>query len=271
MLITNSSISNTRRFSPFFLTYFKHPIFPFQNFEKQNPLYQENSYVADLINKSQKDISTAANNSLNSFQEYKNQFDNKSSISKFELGDLIYIHTTQRGAMHHKFANRFKGPYIIVAFLANNNLQLQPIHGGKTICVHKNNCKKGTMRNPSLRLNDTSTPNQTRPTSPSNNYQPAEFFPSLLDDDDVIIPLHVNLPDEVADPQSPPPPASPMVTPSSSSSDEYESGQEYATPEQSTDFSADDSTASTLDHERQLLPFLTQPHLHSSIPHLSPV
>ena len=131
MLITNSSISNTRGFSPFFLTYFKHPIFPFQNFEKQNPLYQENSYVADLINKSQKDISTAANNSLNSFQEYKNQFDNKSSISKFELGDLIYIHTTQRGAMHHKFANCFKGPYIIVAFLANNNLQLKPIHGGK--------------------------------------------------------------------------------------------------------------------------------------------
>ena len=144
MLITNSSISKTRGFSPFFLTYFKHPNFPFQDFNKQNPLYQDNSNVTDLINKYQKYISTAASNSLNSFEAYTSQFDNKSTILKFELGDLIYIHTTQRGSMHHKFANRFKGPYVIVAFLGNNNLQLKPLHGGKTIRVHKNNCKKGT-------------------------------------------------------------------------------------------------------------------------------
>ena len=249
MLITNSSISKTRGFSPFFLTYFKHPNFPFQDFNKQYPLYQDDSNVADLINKSQKYISTAASNSLNSFQEYKSHFDNKSTVSKFELGDLIYIHTTQRGSMHHKFAKRFKGPYVIVAFLENNNLQLQPIHGGKTIRVNKNNCKKGTMRNPSLRLNDTSTNSEDTSDLDSKIGQPTTFHPSLLEDDDVIIPLHANLPDEEQDPQPPPQPT-PMDSPNvSSSSDENKSGQEYATPEQSSEWTAEDSTASTPDHE----------------------
>ena len=131
MLIANASISKTRGFSPFFLTYFKHPNFPFQDFNKQDPLYHDNSTVADLLNKSQKYVSAAAENSHNSFNEYKTHFDRNAISSKFELGDLIYIHTTQRGSMHHKFAKRFKGPYVIIAFLDNNNLQLQLIHGEK--------------------------------------------------------------------------------------------------------------------------------------------
>ena len=131
MLITNARVSKTRGFSPFFLTYFKHPNFPFHDFEKQNPLYQNDSSVADLLNCSQKYISAAAKNSQNSFEEYKMHYDKKATTTKFELGDLLYIHTTQRGSLHHKFAKRFKGPYVIIAFLENNNLQLQPIQGGE--------------------------------------------------------------------------------------------------------------------------------------------
>ena len=271
MLITNASVSKTRGFSPFFLTYFKHPNFPFQDFDKQNPMYQDDSSVADLLNCSQKYISAAAKNSENSFEEYKMHFEKKAKTTKFELGDLLYIHTTQRGTMHHKFAKRFKGPYVIVAFLDNNNLQLQPIQGGKTICVHKNNCKKGTMRNPSLRLNDTSknppssTPTRDIPPDP----QTRVFHSSLLDDDDIIIPLEANLPDEDSSPPSPPPP-SPMESVRSSSTDDNESAQEYGTPEQSNDSLSEDSNASTPAHERTLADFPPPSPATGAIPKRKP-
>ena len=252
MLITNASVSKARGFSPFFLTYFKHPNFPFQDFDKQNPLYHDNSSVADLLNSSQKYISAAAKNSQDSFNEYKMHFDKTATTSKFELGDLIYIHTTQRGSLHHKFAKRFKGPYVIVAFLENNNMQLQPIHGGKTIRVHKNNCKKGTKRNPSLRLNDTSKNLTERQVERDMSPDPHNhiFHPSLLDDDDIIIPIDADSPDEESNPRTPPPPS--PIDSQHSSSNENESAQEYGTQEQSNDSSSEDSNASTPAHERTL-------------------
>ena len=261
--------SNPRRHT-YTLTYFKHPNFPFQDFEKQNPMYQNDSSVADLLNCSQKYISAAARNSQNSFDKYKKQFDKKATATKFELGDLLYIHTTQRGLMHHKFAKKFKGPYIIIAFLDNNNLQLQPIQGGKPIRVHKNNCKKGTMRNPSLRLNDTSKknpqPHSPRDTSPDPPQQ--VFHPSLLDDDDIIIPLEANLPDEDNNPPPPPPP-SPMDS-ERSSSNENESAQEYGTPEQFNDSLSEDSNASTPAHERTLAKFPPPSPATGAIPKRKP-
>ena len=179
-------------------------------------------------------------------------FDKKANTTKFELGDLIYIHTTQRGSLHHKFAKRFMGPYIIVAFLENNNLQLQPIHGGKTIHVHKNNCKKGAMRNPSLRINDTSKNISDQPAHRDKSPVPQTqiFHPSLLDDDDIIIPINADLPDEESNPPSPPPP-SPIDSPHSSSNGN-ESAQEYGTPERSHDSSSEDSSASTPAHKQTL-------------------
>ena len=104
--------------------------------------------------------------------------------------------TTQRGKMHHKLANTFKGPYICTDLLPNDNLKLTPLNGIKPISAHKNNCKKGITRPDHLLLNDTSdkadnkneTDNDNEPIfnySDELSHQPLDNL--LLDDNEPVI------------------------------------------------------------------------------------
>ena len=78
------------------------------------------------------------------------------------------METTQRGLLHHKFADRYKGPYKILAFLDNNNVQLTPLGSGRPFSTHVNNCKKAIVRFAHLELPQHQVPSNE--STPEHNY-----------------------------------------------------------------------------------------------------
>ena len=103
-----------------------------------------------------------------SFEKAKETFDSNAKPNKLSQGDVVYVETTQRGLLHHKFADRYKGPYKIISFLDNNNVQLTPLGSGRSITTHVNNCKKAIVRFPHLELPQDTLPSDVQ--SKENNY-----------------------------------------------------------------------------------------------------
>ena len=122
-LITNSTLSNTRGFSPFFLTFFRTPNFPFNNILSDRHLHQ-NSFVSDKINNAKRVIQTACDNYNSSFRESNTPH---APLSKtIQVGNIVYVKHSQRGKIHRKLAQPFKGPFVCVEILKNNNIALNP-------------------------------------------------------------------------------------------------------------------------------------------------
>ena len=105
----------------------------------------------------------------------------------FQLGDTVFVETTQRNLLHKKFADRYKGPYKVLELLANNNLKLVPLDNGPTISTHINNCKPGLVRPVRLEVNDTTrhaSPPPTRDLDPFRFSIPANLPQQFLEDED---------------------------------------------------------------------------------------
>ena len=143
-LILNASKSTSRGFSPFFLTYFRHPNFPFHDLLRPFR-YKEGSSVTAHLNTATKTIKSAQEFIEAATAKAKVQFDKQVKERSFSIGQVVYVYTSQRGKIHKKFAKRYKGPYICLN-VDNNILDLRPLGGGKTIRAHKNNCKLGLLR-----------------------------------------------------------------------------------------------------------------------------
>ena len=75
--IINSSVSSSRGFSPFFLTFFRHANFPFQDLHLKKPNYNENSTVAARFNLAQETLQQSQEALGLSFDSAKLQFDKK--------------------------------------------------------------------------------------------------------------------------------------------------------------------------------------------------
>ena len=196
-LITNSTVSKARGYSPFFLTFFKHPNYPFQSTLHSEPNYNQDSLVADKFNMSRETLKTAFDNSSTSFTDNAKQFDKAVRPSKIKIGDLVYLRSTQRGKMHHKIAQPFKGPYTCTDILTNNNLELVPLAGGKTVTAHSNNCKLGFARPDYLRLYDP----LSLSSPPSSSDKPtSKNTPVFIDDEDNFFLPNIDLDDDPAAP-----------------------------------------------------------------------
>ena len=116
-----------------------------------------------------------------SFQKAKTWFDAHSTPNKLSLGDVVYVETSQRGLLHHKFADRFKGPYKIISFLENSNVQLTPLGTGRPITSHINNCKQAVVRFSHLELPQDKLPLNDSISSPAPNYWDYEPSSELND------------------------------------------------------------------------------------------
>ena len=155
-LVANSTISKSRKFSPFFLTFFRTGNYPFKDIKQSSINLNEDSQVAEHFNKTRRTLQLATIAATKAFNLTSREFNKKQNKSSIAPGDLVFVRTTQRGKMHHKLANTFKGPYMCTDILSHDNLKLTPLNGIKPITVHKNNCKKGLLRPEHLLPNDTS-------------------------------------------------------------------------------------------------------------------
>ena len=207
-LITNSTLSQSRGFSPFFFTFFRTPNFPFNNIFTQRHLHQ-NWYVSDKINNAKTVLQQACDNYNNAFKEHGNS--HAPLKNPIHEGSIVYVRHSQRGKLHIKLAQPFKGPYICVKILHNNNVALSPLAGGKIIHTLINNCKIVPQRPEHLVLN----PLPTQEEYPDNSANDFHYFEHSADSFDSTEEDNAPAPPRPAPPRwhspSPPPPPPPKV------------------------------------------------------------
>ena len=145
--IINSMKSATREHSPFFLTFFHHSNYPLPNISPRALSYNEEGTVAAKLNLAKRTARTIETLTEDAFQKYKQQFDKDIQNRRFFPGCTVYVCTTQRGKTHHKLFRPYKGPYKCIGLGKNGNLLLEPMKGGKTILIHKSNCKMAPFGN----------------------------------------------------------------------------------------------------------------------------
>ena len=198
--IINSTTSSSRGYSPFFLTFLKHPNFPFQQLLAASTNYSDQSDLTVCFNLSNKLIKECEKTLEEAFEKAKEAFDANAKPNKLSQGDLVYVETTQRGLLHYKFADRYKGPFKIISFLNNNNVQLTPLGSGRSITTHVNNCKKAIVRFPHLELPQNNLASDVL--TPEHNYANYwDYVPpsELLDDHET----STNVPSTEEDPPNP--------------------------------------------------------------------
>ena len=100
--ILNSTISKSRGYSPFFLTFFKQPNFPFQKLADRQDSYNESSTLEARLNFANKTLNQANQHVIDAFQDSKREFDKRIRQSKIKPGDLVMVKTSQRGKIHRK-------------------------------------------------------------------------------------------------------------------------------------------------------------------------
>ena len=226
--IINSTTFSSRGFSPFVLTFLKHPNFPFQQLLTASPNYSDQSNLTVRFNLSNRLIKECEKTLEESFEKAKEAFDSNAKPNKLSPGDIVYVKTTQRGLLHHKFADRSKGPYKIISFLDNNNVQLTPLGSGRSITTHVNNCKKAIVGFPHLELpQETLPPNvhskennhakywdYVPPSELLDDHETSTAVPSTEDDppNPIAPPGEDNLSDDATDQQQPEASASSRVT-----------------------------------------------------------
>ena len=182
--IINSASSSARNHSPFFLTFFRYPNFPFQALIQRKPNLDEASSVAARLNFSTEILLQAAEHLRAESSLTKEQFDKQVFLRSFPIGCKVYVRTSERFGLSKKMSKPFKGPYVCLQEGKNGNLHLLPIGGGRTIHVHKNNCKLAPYRSQHLLAHeDPDLPEDNSPLPPSKNrFKYSAFDPQILDE-----------------------------------------------------------------------------------------
>ena len=180
-LVINSSKSSTRGYSPFFLTYFRNPNFPFSELDTQRPQYGS-SAVHTRLNIASRIVKQAKDWHDSAMSKAKVQFDKQVRNKRFHPGNIVYVYTSQHQNIHKKFAKRYKGPYLCLNS-DNNILDLRPLNGGKTIRAHINNCKLGNLREQLFDFRPSTVTEHVIPVS-SNRTRSYKLLAPLTADDD---------------------------------------------------------------------------------------
>ena len=128
--IINSTGSASRKHSPFFLTFFRHPHFPFQHLSNRDHNFDENSSVEAQLNLSKQILKEAADHVDSYHALTKRQFDKYIKERKFPIGCKVFVQTSQRAGLSKKLAKPFKVPYTCLEELSNGNLKLVPMARG---------------------------------------------------------------------------------------------------------------------------------------------
>ena len=162
---------------------------------------------------------TACNNYNTSFRE--NNTPHAPMQKSIKEGSIVYVRHTQRGKLHIKLAQPFKGPYMCIKVLHNSNVALRPLDGGKVIHAHLNYCKIVPLRPDHLILNPLPMwPSPSHYTNSANDFRYSHHAAQLFectDEDNAPTPPPAPDPPHSPSParaHSPPPP---HPTPSSAS------------------------------------------------------
>ena len=94
-LILNSTYSASRKFSPFFLTFFRHARLPYHALLNQPLNYNENSSVSQQLNFSRRILREAEENLHKQFLVSKTEFDKSAKEENFPIGCKLFVRSSQ--------------------------------------------------------------------------------------------------------------------------------------------------------------------------------
>ena len=138
MLILNSTYSASRKFSPFFLTFFRHARPPYHALLKQPLNYNQQSSVSQQLNFSRRILQEAEANLHKQFLSSKAEFDKSAKSQHFPIGCKLFVRTSQRGKIAFKLAHTWKGPHVCLEHLQHNNLLIKPEKPKRCIKIYAN-------------------------------------------------------------------------------------------------------------------------------------
>ena len=95
MLILNSTYSASRKFSPFFLTFFRHARLPYHALLNQPLNYNQQSSVSQQLNFSRRILQEAETNLQKQFLTSKMEFDKSAKSQHFPIGCKLFVRTSQ--------------------------------------------------------------------------------------------------------------------------------------------------------------------------------
>ena len=201
--VINSTTSKSREHSPFFLTFFRHPNFPFASLTSSGPNLSEASTVAARLNFSARILAQAADHAKQMHACSKEQFDKYVHMRRFPVGAKVFVSTSDRAGLSKKLAKPFKGPFVCIANKQNDTIKLVPISGGRPISTHVNNCKLAPYREQHLLFSEPSTGDEidksiAHPDPNFFRYSKHDSSPSPLEDDSPVVR------DEPVEPNAPP-------------------------------------------------------------------
>ena len=93
-LILNSTYSASRKFSPFFLTFFRHARLPYHALLNQSFSYNEHSTIAQQLNFSRRILREAEENLYKRFLSAKAEFDKSARDETFPVGSKVFVRTS---------------------------------------------------------------------------------------------------------------------------------------------------------------------------------
>ena len=142
----NSSIHSTTKFSPFELTYGRHPRLPLDlltHSAKLDLYLSMNSYAEQLQTQLAAAYEKVIVNTDMSIAPHKIQHDRKTRAAIFEVDDYVWVlDTAKLKGVSKKLSNRYKGPYKIVTVIDDANYKVKTINGKKTTIVNKARMKR---------------------------------------------------------------------------------------------------------------------------------
>ena len=106
-LIINSTYSSSRRFSPFFLTFFRQARLPYHALLNAPLNYNEQSEVAEQLRFSRHILKEAEANIHKQFDSTKKSFDKAANSPNFPIGCKLFVRTSQRGKISYKLAHQW--------------------------------------------------------------------------------------------------------------------------------------------------------------------
>ena len=133
-LAHNTAINATTGKTPYEMTYGEHPNRnrPLTSTQRRFPTAQKaavEAYLDNLKETIKRAREEAAKAMLRNREIQKQQYDDKSTVNSFEVGDRVLLHNDQQQLnVNNKLARKWKGPYVILGKLQYDNYWIRLEH-----------------------------------------------------------------------------------------------------------------------------------------------
>ena len=140
-LAHNTSTNGSTGYTPFFLAHGRRPVMPHSMAEHpKRPNYSDNE-IEQAMHTMHVNQARMMQNNEKAFLANKREFDKRAQEKQFKAGDRVYVMKSTVKGQFCKFQPLYRGPYIILEKLTNDNYLLHEETTGKTIRLHANRIK----------------------------------------------------------------------------------------------------------------------------------